>query len=52
MSAPVELLQNVRLFENVEKKELERIAQSFKERTFNAGDVIAQEASRTLDEAR
>ncbi|HEU0305261.1 MAG TPA: cyclic nucleotide-binding domain-containing protein [Gaiellaceae bacterium] len=45
MSAPVELLQHVRLFENVEKKELERIAGSFKERTFNAGDVIAQEGS-------
>ena len=45
MRAPVELLQNVRLFENVEKKELERIAGSFKERTFNAGDVIAQEGS-------
>ena len=45
MSAPVELLQNVRLFENVEKKELERISQSFKERTFAAGDVIAQEGS-------
>jgi len=45
MSAPVELLQHVRLFENVEKKELERIANSFKERTFAAGDVIAQEGS-------
>jgi CRP/FNR family transcriptional regulator, cyclic AMP receptor protein len=45
MGAPVELLQNVRLFENVEKKELERIANSFKERTFAAGDVIAQEGS-------
>jgi CRP/FNR family transcriptional regulator, cyclic AMP receptor protein len=45
MSAPVELLQNVRLFEKVEKKELERIAQSFKQRTFAAGDVIAQEGS-------
>lgn len=45
MSAPIELLQHVRLFENVEKKELERIANSFKERTFNAGDVIAEEGS-------
>ena len=41
----VGLLQHVRLFENVEKKELERIANSFKERTFNAGDVIAEEGS-------
>jgi CRP/FNR family transcriptional regulator len=45
MSAPVELLQNVRLFEGVEKKELERIAGSFKQRTFAPGDVIAQEGS-------
>jgi len=45
MSAPVELLQNVRLFDNLEKKELERIAQSFKERTFQPGDVIAEEGS-------
>jgi CRP/FNR family cyclic AMP-dependent transcriptional regulator len=45
MSAPTELLQNVRLFENVEKKELERIANSFKERTLQAGDVIAEEGS-------
>jgi CRP/FNR family transcriptional regulator, cyclic AMP receptor protein len=41
----VDLLHHVRLFENVEKKELERIANSFKERTFNAGDVIAEEGS-------
>ena len=45
MSAPIELLQHVRLFQNVEKKDLERIAQSFKERTFTAGDVIAEEGS-------
>ncbi len=45
MSAPTELLQHVRLFQNVEKKDLERIAQSFKERTFNPGDVIAEEGS-------
>jgi CRP/FNR family transcriptional regulator, cyclic AMP receptor protein len=45
MSAPIELLQHVRLFENVEKKDLERIANSFKERTFNPGDVIAEEGS-------
>jgi CRP-like cAMP-binding protein len=44
-SGLVELLRHVRLFENVENKELERIAASFKERTFNAGDVIAAEGS-------
>jgi CRP/FNR family transcriptional regulator len=43
--APRELLQHVRLFENVEDKDLARIAQSFKERTFQAGDVIAEEGS-------
>ena len=44
-STLVQLLGNVKLFENVEPKELERIAGSFKERTFNAGDVIAAEGS-------
>lgn len=42
---PRELLQQVRLFEGVEDKDLARIANSFKERTFNAGDVIAEEGS-------
>ncbi|MGH3017470.1 MAG: cyclic nucleotide-binding domain-containing protein [Gaiellaceae bacterium] len=41
----VDLLQHVRLFANVERKDLERIANSFKERTFQAGDVIAEEGS-------
>lgn len=40
---PLELLGNVRLFENVETKDLEAIARSFKARTFKAGDVIAEE---------
>jgi CRP/FNR family cyclic AMP-dependent transcriptional regulator len=44
-STLVELLGHVKLFENVERKDLERIARSFKERTFNAGDVIAEEGS-------
>jgi CRP/FNR family cyclic AMP-dependent transcriptional regulator len=43
MAAPLELLQNVRLFENVPKKELASISKSFRERTFAAGDVIAEE---------
>src|SRR5687767_9936548 len=41
----VALLQGVRLFENVERKDLERISNSFKERTFSAGDVVALEGS-------
>lgn len=40
---PLELLGNVRLFENVEQKDLEAIARSFRARTFVAGDVIAEE---------
>jgi CRP-like cAMP-binding protein len=42
---PRELLRHVRLFEGVDDKELGRIGGSFKERTFNAGDVIAEEGS-------
>ena len=42
---PRELLQHVRLFKGVEEKELARIAASFKARTFNAGDVIAEEGT-------
>jgi CRP/FNR family transcriptional regulator, cyclic AMP receptor protein len=42
---PRELLRHVRLFEGVDDKELGRIAASFKERTFNAGDMIAEEGS-------
>lgn len=44
-SVLVELLQQVKLFEHVEKKDLESIARSFKERTFTAGDAIAVEGS-------
>lgn len=42
-STLVELLQHVKLFNNVEKKDLESIARSFKERTFQPGDMIAEE---------
>lgn len=48
MSAPTELLKQVRLFHNVEQKPLDNIAKSFKERTFAAGDVIAQEGSQGI----
>jgi CRP-like cAMP-binding protein len=43
MSAPVELLQNVRLFHGVAPKDLQEISRSFKERDFAAGSVIAEE---------
>lgn len=48
MSAPTELLAQVKLFEHVEPKALENIAKSFKDRTFMAGDVIAQEGSQGI----
>jgi len=48
MSAPIELLKQVRLFHHVEPKALDSIAKSFKERTFAAGDVIAQEGSQGI----
>jgi len=43
MSAPVELLRSLKLFQDVPAKELEAIARSFKERRFSAGEVIAEE---------
>jgi len=41
--APVELLQRIPLFEHFEKGDLERLARSFKERTFDAGSTVAGE---------
>ena len=43
--APVELLEQVPLFEGLPHSELERIARSFKERHFRAGDTVAAEGS-------
>jgi CRP-like cAMP-binding protein len=43
MAAPVDLIKRVPLFEEIESRELERLAQSFKESRFSEGDVIAQE---------
>ena len=40
---PIELLQKVPLFEGFERQDLERLARSFKERRFAAGDTIAAE---------
>ena len=42
-TARVELLRRVPLFADLERRELESIAQSLKERTFPAGQVIATE---------
>jgi CRP/FNR family cyclic AMP-dependent transcriptional regulator len=41
--APVELLQRVPLFADFERGELERLARSFKQRTFAAGSTVAGE---------
>ena len=41
--APVELLERVPLFQGLERRDLERLARSFKERVFRSGDTIASE---------
>ncbi len=41
--APVELLRRVPLFSGLERRELERVASSMKERTFAPGHVVAEE---------
>ena len=46
MPAPVDLLRKVPLFEDLSDRELKRLAQSFKETEFPAGDQIATEGQR------
>ena len=41
----VELLQRVPIFSDLDRKELERIAASMKERTFSAGETVTAEGS-------
>jgi CRP/FNR family cyclic AMP-dependent transcriptional regulator len=43
MSAPAELVQGIPLFADLDRKELQGVASSMKERTFNAGQTIAAE---------
>jgi CRP-like cAMP-binding protein len=45
VAAPVELLRQVKLFSDLEPRELESIAQSMKERTFSAGDTVTMEGT-------
>ena len=45
MPAPVELLKKIPLFSDLERKELQTLAQSFKERTFEAGSNVATEGT-------
>ena len=41
--APLDLIRNVPLFEGLGRKELDKLARSFKESTFGTGDVVARE---------
>jgi CRP/FNR family cyclic AMP-dependent transcriptional regulator len=43
MSAPAELVQGIPLFADLDRRELQGVASSMKERTFNAGQTIASE---------
>jgi CRP/FNR family transcriptional regulator, cyclic AMP receptor protein len=43
--APIELLERIPLFQGLPHQELGRIAQSFKERRFSAGDTVAAEGA-------
>jgi CRP/FNR family transcriptional regulator, cyclic AMP receptor protein len=43
MPAPTELIESVPLFEGIQGRELQQLANSFKERRFSAGDTIAEE---------
>jgi CRP/FNR family transcriptional regulator, cyclic AMP receptor protein len=44
-AAPTELLEQIPLFEGVPRADLERLATSFKERRFSAGDTVAVEGA-------
>ncbi len=45
MPATVEQLQRVPLFADLDRKELQSLASSFKERTFEAGETVASEGA-------
>ena len=46
MPAPPDLLRKVELFESLSGRDLKKLADSFKESTFSAGNVIATEGQR------
>jgi len=48
VSAPIDLVLGVPLFSDLSKKEAEELAKTFKERSFSAGDVIAEEGQRGI----
>ncbi len=43
--APVDVLQRVRLFADLDRREVEQIARAFKERSFPAGETIIREGT-------
>ena len=43
--APIELLQRVPLFADLDRRELQTLARSFRERVFRAGDTVAEEGT-------
>jgi CRP-like cAMP-binding protein len=43
MPAPVELIRSVPLFDGIDGRELQQLANSFKEREFRGGEAIAEE---------
>src|SRR3954469_2019185 len=43
--APIQLLEQVPLFQGLPHGDLERVARSFKQRRFSAGDTVASEGS-------
>ena len=43
MTVPLELLRKIDLFEEMSDKDLQRLAKSFRESKFGAGEVIAKE---------
>jgi CRP-like cAMP-binding protein len=43
--APIELLEQVPLFEGLPRDDLQRVARSFKQRRFSAGDTVAAEGA-------
>ena len=46
MAIPLELLRKIDLFEEMSDKELNRLAKSFRESRFTAGETIAAEGTR------
>jgi CRP-like cAMP-binding protein len=48
VAAPLELVKRIPLFADLDKRDLELVAETFKERTFAAGETIAREGDRGI----